>query len=284
MPSFKDARVAKYVRRGNFFVDGWLLTDAAVTICVLSQRQREMGVEGGAAEIGVHRGKLFILLYLLSRAPEKAVAIDVFEDQHLNVDSSGRGDLNIFRANLERHADSERLVVHKGTSLAVTGADVLGLAGGRVRLFSIDGGHTEEITANDLAIADDALAEGGIIVVDDVFNEQWPGVTNGVHRYFARRPNLVPFAVGGNKTYFCRLSHAEPYRAAASSAAGQSRMHEFLGCPVVVLDFSRPTLKDRFSRSAAWTRLRATPTGLTFRWIWRVCQNIRRRFKRREVF
>ena len=70
------------------------------------------------------------------------------------------------------------------------------MAEGKVRLFSIDGGHTEGITENDLAIADEAIGDGSIIIVDDVFNDLFPGVTNGLHRYFARDPHLVPFAVG----------------------------------------------------------------------------------------
>jgi len=128
----------------------------------------------------VHHGKLFILLYLLCRAPEKAVAIDLFEDQHLNVDLSGNGDLAKFRRHLARHADDARLVLHQGNSMDLAGADLVRLAEGPLRFVSVDGGHTAEITAHDLAVADAALAEGGIIVLDDAFNEQWPGVADGV--------------------------------------------------------------------------------------------------------
>ena len=242
-----------------------------------------MGIAGGVAEIGVHHGKLFILLYLLSHAPEKAVAIDVFEDQHLNVDSSGHGDLGKFRSNIERHADSRRLIVHKGTSLAVAGSDVVRMAEGKVRLFSVDGGHTEEITENDLAVADEALDLGGIIVIDDVFNDLFPGVTNGLHRYFARKPNLVPFAVGANKTYLCRPPYAELFKEAAGEAAVECRRQTFFGFPIAVLDFKRPTLQNRIVRSGAWTGLRTTSTGLALRRIWRVGDNVRRRLKSREI-
>ena len=50
-------------------------------ICRLGEAQREMGLAGHIAEIGVHHGRSFILLALLARASEKAVAIDVFEQQ-----------------------------------------------------------------------------------------------------------------------------------------------------------------------------------------------------------
>lgn len=279
-----DIRIASYIRRGKFYVDGWLHTEAALTIATLSERQHTLGVAGGVAEIGVHHGKLFILLYLLGRASERAVAIDLFEDQHLNVDQSGSGDLAKFRRNLERHADAGRLVLHQGSSLDLAGADLVRMADGPLRMISVDGGHTAEITAHDLATAEGALAEGGIIVVDDVFNERWPGVADGVQRYFARRPRLVPFAIGANKTYFCRPSHRDIYRDAATSVASVGAMTEFLGEPVAFLQFSRPRLKDRVSQSATWRRIRTTPIGLPLRWAWHTGRSLRRGLARREDF
>jgi len=234
--------------------------------------------------VGVHHGKLFILLYLLGRESEKAVAIDLFEDQHLNVDRSGSGDLAKFRRNLERHADSRRLVLHKGNSLDLTGAALIRLAEGPLRFVSVDGGHTVAITAHDLATADASIAEGGIIVVDDVFNEQWPGVADGVHRYFERRPHLVPFAIGANKTYFCRPSHRDIYHDAAAAAASTITVTEFLGHPVAFLHFWRQSLKDRVAESPAWRRLRTTAVGLPLRWAWHTGRTLRRGLTRNEDY
>ena len=279
-----DSRVVEYLCRGRFYVDGWLRTEAAHIVVALTECQRSLGVAGGIAEIGVHHGKLFILLYLLGQAPEKAVAIDLFEEQHLNIDHSGSGDLAKFRRNLERHADSTRLVLHPGNSMDLTGAILTRLADGPLRFVSVDGGHTAEITAHDLATAEAAIADGGIVVVDDVFNEQWPGVGDGVRHYFERRPNLVPFAIGANKTYFCRPSHRDIYHDAAAATASTVTATEFMGQPVGFLQFLRPGLKDRVAESPAWQRLRTTALGLPLRWAWHTGRTLRRGLSRNEDF
>lgn len=279
-----EHRAKRYISRGRFYVDGWLHSEAALTIAALTARQRALGMTGGIAEIGVHHGKLFILLYLLSQGAEKAVAIDLFEDQHLNIDQSGSGDLARFRRNLERHADSRRLVLHKCNSMELTAADMTRLADGQLRFFSVDGGHTADITAHDLETAEASISDGGIIVVDDVFNAQWPGVSDGVHRFFERRPNLVPFAIGANKTYFCRPSHRDIYHDAAAAVASAVVTTEFLGQPVAYLSFLRQTLKSRIASSATWNRLRTTAVGLPLRWAWHTGRTLRRGLTRTEDF
>jgi hypothetical protein len=138
--------------------------------------------------------------------------------------------------------------------------------------------------SHDLATAEAAIAEGGVIVVDDVFNEQWPGVGDGVRRYFERRPNLVPFAIGANKTYFCRPSHRGIYHDAAAASSSTATATEFLGQPVAFLQFLRPGLKDRVAESPAWRRLRTTPIGLPLRWAWHTGRTLRRGVTRNEDF
>lgn len=280
-----DTRVETYIRRGKFYVEGWLRTEAARTIVALDARQRAHAVGGGVAEIGVHHGKLFILLYLLCQPPWKAVAIDLFDDQHLNVDRSGSGDRAQLLHNLWRHADRSLLVLHQGSSTELSATDLIRLGEGRPRLVSIDGGHTAEITAHDLAMVHDAIVEGGIVVVDDVFNERWPGVADGVHRFFAQSRDLVPFAIGANKTYFCRPSWRDIYYDAVVAASPAATATEFLGHAVAFLDFQhRPGLKDAVVRTAAWQRLRVTPVGRPLRWAWRAGRTLRRGLTRNEGF
>jgi hypothetical protein len=89
---------------------------------------------------------------------------------------------------------------------------VVELAGGPVRLFSVDGGHTEETVITDMRTAEQALSPGGIVVADDVFNAEWPSVSVGTLRYLDAGAALVPFAIGFNKVYFTDEAHAVRFR------------------------------------------------------------------------
>jgi hypothetical protein len=226
---------------------------AAKMISTLSAAQEAQGISGNVAEIGVHHGKLFILLYLLTRADERAIAIDLFADQTRNIDHSGAGYLDKFRANLARHADTNmrRLVVHEGDSNALDGAALKRLAGGEYRLISIDGGHTAETTAHDVAIAAEALAPGGIIILDDCFNEMWPGVSEGVHRYFREPRGILPFATGANRIPFCAPGAIPLYVDSLRAIATKTLEHDFLAARILC-DFAPLPFTERIGRDRRW--------------------------------
>ena len=59
------------------------------TLAPLHETQEAPGPTGPVAEIGVHHGKFLIPLVGNALRAEPAVAIDLFEDQSANVDTSG---------------------------------------------------------------------------------------------------------------------------------------------------------------------------------------------------
>lgn len=208
---------AIYRTVGHRFVQGWLEPEVLDIVHTLDSVQRDADVSGGVAEIGVHHGKFFIGLHLLLRADQRSLAIDVFADQHLNIDASGQGDRDKFVANTDRWATRNRLVIHQGDSTALSGAALRELAGSSVRLFSVDGGHTEQVVLSDMNLAEAALADGGIVIADDVFNYRWPGVGVGTLRYLQNGGTLVPFSIGFNKVFFAQPEYAPTYRRAIES-------------------------------------------------------------------
>ena len=83
-------------------------------------------------------------------------------------------------------------------------------------MFSVDGGHTAVIVESDMRLAAACLCEGGIIIADDVFNEQWPEVCVGTLKYL-EDADVVPFGIGFNKTLFAQRAYAAGYRDALAA-------------------------------------------------------------------
>lgn len=265
---FNAARVERYLARQRS-VDGWLSDLDARLITAVAKTQVESGIRGAVGEIGIHHGRLFILLALTLVAGEKAFAIDIFDHQELNPDGSGFGDEAVFRANMARfQVDTDAVAVIKGSSTDILWPDVAQAAalpsGMGARLFSIDGGHTAELTANDLAIADAGLAAEGVIILDDYFNPEFPAVSEGLARYLVAHPDrLRPFAIGDNKVLLARPDQAARYGALLQGALPEHdlRRHSvFFGQPVLVYR-TAGTLLDWVRQSSLARKLRNQPIG-----------------------
>lgn len=201
-----------YRRFGHKFVAGWLVPEALQILAVLDSAQRSKNVFGAVTEVGVHHGKLFIALKLLQEENQYSVAIDLFSDHGFNVDMYGKGSLAVFRRNVQRWSSLNAVVIHQSDSTKLRADELRKLAHGDVRLFSVDGGHTDSIVCSDMNLAEATVASGGIVIADDVFNEEWPGVSTGTLRYMEEGGQLVPFAIGFNKVFFTSPEHAEFYR------------------------------------------------------------------------
>jgi hypothetical protein len=73
------------------------------------------------------------------------------------------------------------------------------------RFFHIDGGHNPEEALGDLELAAASIIPEGVIVVDDAFHPAWPGVTEGVFRFFTKyQGEFVPLIIGFNKLVITR--------------------------------------------------------------------------------
>ena len=143
----------------------------------------------------------------------KSYAIDLFNQQELNIDRSGLGSLEIFKSNLKKYdvhngANTE-IIQGDSTDSSMRLREVIGL--GLLRFISIDGGHTVEHTVSDLFLANDLISNEGVVILDDILNYHWLGVIEGVGRFLEKRPTLVPFAIGHNKLYLAKLSYRDFY-------------------------------------------------------------------------
>ena len=236
--------VARYLTFGQRKVEGWLDPDSADVIAALGDIQRAAGYHGAVGEIGVHHGKLFILLLLLTAWDEVGFAIDIFEQQHLNIDRSGHGDREKFLDNVRRWAGNDRKVrIIACSSLEVRREDIVEQCGD-VRLASIDGGHTKECTVNDLRLIESVLTEQGIVIVDDYFNSHWPDVSAGVAEYLLdRKSRLLPFVISPNKLYLTAGTNSAFYRAQLRQRFNVFKTSRMFGAEVDIYQFT-PTKPD----------------------------------------
>jgi hypothetical protein len=178
----------------------------------------DINKKGGVAEIGVHHGKFYIPLNALverdfsSYVP--SYAIDVFEDQHLNIDNSGRGNQELFEKNLHEYDryQGENTIIIKGDSTDSRQRLTSVIDPGSLKFISVDGGHTAAHALNDLKISNEIISNEGVVIVDDFLHSCWLGVTEGVVEFLRTKPTLVPFAFGKNKLYMCKLSYVEYYK------------------------------------------------------------------------
>jgi len=249
-----EQRIRAYIGAGWNTVDGWLDRYSARFIADLTHVQHQRAVSGAFGEIGVHHGKLFILMRLA--APEdRCFAIDVFDDQHLNVDGSGgveAGKREKFLRNVVRWTGSiDGVSLIQKSSLDVTPEFLVGQVG-MCRMISIDGGHTEQCTLNDLKLSQAVLRNGGVAIVDDCFDEGWPDVATGVAKYcLDPSTSLRPFAISPNKVYFANPDHHISYKAQLRSLheINVRRVNRMFGYEVIIFRRHRPArLHERIKR------------------------------------
>ena len=211
--------------------------------------QHSLRIFGAVGEIGVQYGGFFLAIATSSAIGEQPYAIDIFNKQQLNLDSSGRGAWKHFRNNLEAlhfkghllHAEqlsraaaqepkagskrgARRVVAIQMRSSDITLAALSRVIPQPTRLLSVDGGHSRESTCHDLNLAAAHMHDGGIIIVDDVgcCNQEhtWGlGVIDGLASFYAGpgRHELVPFFYFFPKLYLAKRAYADRYRAAMAA-------------------------------------------------------------------
>jgi hypothetical protein len=207
-------------------------------LIALDEAQRVRCVHGSVAEIGVYHGRGFVPLALLRRDGEKAVAIDVFDQQELNKDGSGVGKRAAFEATLRQWGCAHDVVTLSADSTQLDPSTLLDQTNGSsVRLLSIDGSHTAGAVRAVLELAEAVLSDGGVVLLDDALNPDWPGVVTGLVEHVIGGGALRPFALGFNKAFCCLPERApwssEVYRSALAPLG--RKQAQFLGHPCEIL-------------------------------------------------
>lgn len=168
-----NKRVRRYKYR-SWLVPGWFtLTDHEMFVAI-NTIQTKLAIPGNLLEIGTFCGKSGALLSLLASPGETVKLLDLFDDvkfeEILDTSDYRKMTMDKVRKTLDKFGRSYELVA--GNSLEI--ASLIPLT--PHRLIHIDGSHQYEVVREDLLNALKYLTVGGVIVVDDYRNFQYPGV------------------------------------------------------------------------------------------------------------
>lgn len=214
MAEVKHPHIKWYLDNGFHDVHGYCKRHVGSVLDLIESSPYNKKGEG-VAEIGIHVGRLYILLNrTVSCSKHKSYAIDVFENQSYNIDGSGKGNKETFLNNLVSYD------LYGGNNTVIIEADstdsqndlVNRIPPGSLKYVSIDGGHTPAHVVNDLKLAEKWIHNEGVVLVDDIMHEGWIGVIQGTLSYLSSNPTLQPFAIGYNKLWMAKVSMKERYR------------------------------------------------------------------------
>lgn len=209
-----DAAQAQRLATKMRSIHGWLSPGAVALFALIDEVQRREGISGDLFEIGVHHGKSAVLLCLMAGPGERIGVCDLFGSHEKNTSNSGFGDRQIFESNVARYAPGiDRLEIFEKSSYDLTEQEV----GGMIRIFHVDGGHLLEEALSDLKLGAKVLHDHGVIVVDDPFRIEWPGVTEAIIRFLEENRDYAALVAGFNKLVLARKDALAPYEKALAA-------------------------------------------------------------------
>lgn len=175
----------------------------------IDEIQKSNGIGGDVFEIGCHHGKSTVCLAgMLDAGKEKLAVCDLFGDQSANISVSGSGDLDVFKRNMAaaEQAGAELQIFQKNSN-ALAAEEI----GTNCRFFHVDGGHNCDEALSDLNLAAACTQQKGVIVVDDPFRPEWPGVTEAIIRFLDSHAEYTAIVVAFNKLVLTRRDAASLY-------------------------------------------------------------------------
>lgn len=96
----------------------------------------------------------------------------------------------------------------------------------RYSMIHLDGEHSERAVTHELEFASTHLAEGGVIVVDDVRNFWFPGIAAALYHNLERL-GLRIFATSHSKAYVSTTAHSDRYYKMAADICTKSALNSW---------------------------------------------------------
>ena len=105
-----------------------------------------------------------------------------------------------------------KILIVKKDSTTMNATEYLNFTkGNKYRIISIDGCHTKNATLIDLKNAIKILTNDGIIILDDYFNDHWPGVNFAINEFMSNNNNFRLIYLNANKFVLCHKNYYDKY-------------------------------------------------------------------------
>ena len=176
----------------------WHTFDQLLGLQILSD------IQGDILEIGVLEGATIAFLCCSLQNQERAFLLDPYQDIE-----AVKQVISEFS-----EVDASRILTYPIDSriVAKRHSQLLGNYNPFFRFVHIDGEHSYDAVYSDIDLSYKYLANGGLIVLDDIFNIASACCTQAMFDYLKSNPNLQCVAIGFNKAYLCESKYVGIYR------------------------------------------------------------------------
>ena len=182
------------------FINGWFHREEAQMFLWLDHIQKKGNISGNLFEIGTFEGKSSLLLALMTNPEnEKLGLCDLFGDMDWDLEW-GKVNRTVIVNYMRSFFDNINFIkIYEKRSDELTDNEC-----NNCRFIHIDGGHSEEDTLNDLKLASKSIIQKGLVIIDDLYLQNLPTVTDGIYKFLVNESSLVPVAMFAKKLLLCK--------------------------------------------------------------------------------
>ncbi|ARF82450.1 class I SAM-dependent methyltransferase [Kitasatospora aureofaciens] len=165
-------------------IPGWFFGLDRAAFSHLLSAQTAAGITGDVLELGSYLGRSAVLLGDHLQPGERLTVCDLFDSEAGDAENAAEMTMS-YRRTLTRSAFESNYLAFHSELPEIVQAPTSVLADGRIpadscRFVHVDASHLYEHVSGDILVARSALAEDGLVALDDYRSEHTPGVSAAV--------------------------------------------------------------------------------------------------------
>ena len=189
------------------FINGWFHKEEAQMFLWLDYIQKKENISGNLFEIGTFEGKSSLMLALMTNPEKEKLGLcDLYSEMDWDPEW-GEVNRKVIINHLKSFFDDISFIkIYEKRSDKLADNEC-----NNCRFFHIDGGHSEEDTLNDLKLASKSIIQKGLVIIDDLYLQNLPTVTDGIYKFLIDENSLVPVAMFAKKLLLCKPEEHDYY-------------------------------------------------------------------------